>query len=207
MTKGADPGDLPCFGNDGPGSIREINPWPRFFTWDTIVNFVVIGGVLTVIFGGFPFSNYVLRSLLGNRPLLRSILSDLDVAFRAYYVEYNRWPLSDTKEGGVEVEGELLAILLGEEGPMNSRAIRFVDLPAKSDGPLNGIKTGASGEQRVEDRWGHPILVRFLSDSPSPNGPPSGGLSERVGWPQPIAFSTGPDGIPGNEDDITSWRG
>lgn len=200
--------DLPCPAPREPGSIRGMKTWPRFFTWDKVAIFVVIGGVLTLIVEGPLFFRYVMRSLHGDGPQLRAILADLNLALRSYHVEYGRWPLPDPGEGGVVVEGALLAVLLGEEGPMNPRAIQFIDLPAKGEGDrLNGIEIGASGAQRVEDRWSHPILVRFLSHRPSPNGPPSGGLSERVGWPQPIAFSTGPDGIPGNEDDVTSWRG
>jgi hypothetical protein len=56
--------------------------------------------------------------------------------------------------------------------------------------------------------WSRPVYVMFDANADGRLIPPDAKAEGSGELPISVAvFSAGPDGIPGNEDDITSWRG
>lgn len=137
----------------------------------------------------------------------RAMLKDLYIAFKSYRVEYDKWPVSRSGDDYFGLaRGPLIRCLLGEPGELNPRQIRFVDLPAGKDSK-GGLVLDSTGEPWVLDEWGRPIFIGIDANEDQKLAMPDGAKDAPSHLPVPVAlFSAGPDGIPGNADDVTSWR-
>jgi len=134
------------------------------------------------------------------------MLHDLQRALKNYTIEYNAWP--DSQRPDVQfavVRGSLLRNLLCEKNNSNSRAIALVEF-AKAKKGIGGLRIDNNNELCLVDQWGHEVFVGFDTG----NGMlawPQGVKTPPHSVPDSIAlFSAGPDGIPGNADDVTNWR-
>lgn len=146
----------------------------------------------------------------------KSTLVCLKTAISNYEVEYGRLPTNATG-GDVTVDTNggdpLVFILLGQtRDGLNSRGVNFFNGKV-AVGKRNGI-TLDSTTAALYDSWGHPAHVLLdvdgdhLLDSPDlSNSDPriSSGATPRL--PEnAVVFSDGPDGKPGTQDDIVTWR-
>ena len=200
--------DLPCAGTDGPGSIRGMNTWPRFFTLKRVV--LILASVIVVGFGLPVFEGLFMSSSGNRRGRTLSILKDTQVALKSYQAEYDRWPVPKAEKDYFAVlRGDLVRCLLGEISDLNLRGIRFIDLPMPKPGGIGwGQMKDSTGEVWVTDQWSRPVYVMIDANEDNRLIPPDAKAEGSGELPFSVAvFSTGPDGIPGNEDDITSWRG
>lgn len=88
-------------------------------------------------------------------------------AWRAYYLEYNKWPqfglpgygdAEDETDTGIEMEDSVVRMLQGEDEPsgVNPRRRRFMEFPQNAI-RKTGPKIGA-----FEDPWGNPY--KFMLD-------------------------------------------
>ena len=185
-----------------------MNTWPRFFTLKRVVLILA----LVVVFGlGLPVFEGLFMSSSGNRRgRTLSILKDTQVALKSYQAEYDRWPVPKAEKDYFAVlRGDLVRCLLGEISDLNLRGIRFVDFPiAKPKGPSLGLWKDSTGEVWVMDQWSRPVYVMIDANEDNRLIPPDAKAEGSGELPISVAvFSAGPDGIPGNEDDLTSWRG
>ena len=184
-----------------------MNTWSRFFTWKRVV--LVLAGV--VLFGlGLPVFEGLFMSSAGNRRgRTLSILKDTKVALKSYRSEYNRWPVPKAdKDYFAVLRGDLVRCLLGEISDLNLRGIRFIELPMpKPKGPSWGQMKDSTGEMWVTDQWSRPVYLMIDANEDSRLIPPDAKAEGSGELPISVAiFSAGPDGIPGNVDDVTSWR-
>ena len=185
-----------------------MNTRPRFFTLKRVVLIlalvVVVGLGLGILGMCSPKpSNQSVRLTLG-------ILKDVQVGIKSYQAEYDRLPVPKAEKDYFAVlRGEPVRYLIGETSALNPRGIRFVDLPlAKPKGPSRGLWKDSTGELWVMDQWSRPIYVMIDTNGDGRLIPPDAKAEGSGELPTSVAvFSAGPDGIPGNEDDVTSWRG
>lgn len=179
-----------------------------FFTWKRVVLIlamvVVVGFGLGILGMCSPKpSNQSVRLTLG-------ILKDVQVGIKSYQTEYDRLPVPKAEKDYFAVlRGDVIRCLMGETSDLNPRGIRFVDFPlAKPKGPSRGLWKDSTGELWVMDQWSRPIYVMIDTNGDGRVIPPDAKAEGSGELPISVAvFSAGPDGIPGNEDDVTSWRG
>ena len=200
--------DLPCLAPHGLVSIRRMNTWPRFFTWKRVV--LILAGVIVVGFGLTVLEKVFFGRSGGPFDGTLRILKDVQIALKSYQTEYDRWPVPKAEIDHFAVlRGDLVRCLIGETSALNPRGIRFVDLPlAKPKGPSRGLWRDSTGEVWVMDQWSRPVYVMIDANEDNRLIPPDAKAEGSGELPLSVAvFSAGPDGIPGNEDDLTSWRG
>lgn len=137
----------------------------------------------------------------------RVMLKDLQIGFKGYRVEYDKWPVPKARDDFFGLaRGPLIRCLLGEMSDQNTRQIKFVDLPVGKAGKY-GIVHDSTGEPWVLDEWGRPIFIGLDANEDEKLAMPDGAKDAPPILPVAVAlFSAGPDGIPGNGDDVTSWR-
>ena len=113
-------------------------------------------------------------------------VSQLEAAWRAYYMEYRRLP---NRSGNVT--STVRDILSGATATDNPRRIQFMEF---SEGSISG--------GNFVDPWGNPY--KFALDSNFNNQVNTGdhGTLNR----QVAAWSAGPDGDFGSDDDVVSWK-
>jgi type II secretory pathway pseudopilin PulG len=200
--------DLPCFAPSGPGSIHGMNTWPRFFTWKRVVLILA----LVVVFGlGLPvFEGLYMSSSRNRLGRTRSILKHIQLAVKSYQAEYDRWPVPTAEK--------IILPFFVATSPFVCRAKLRISTPVASGlSSLNcpsqqassrGLWKDSTGEVWVMDQWSRPVYVMFDANADGRLIPPDAKAEGSGELPISVAvFSAGPDGIPGNEDDITSWRG
>ena len=185
-----------------------MNTWPRFFTLKRVV--LILASVVVVGLGLGEFGMFSPKpSNQSVRPTLR-ILKDVQIGVKNYEIEYNRWPVSENEEDYFAVlRGGLVRCLAGEASDLNPRGIRFIDLPMTQPKVRSGgLMRDNTEEIWIVDQWSRPIYVVIDADHDNSVRPPDIRWWESRDIPIGVAvFSAGPDGIPGNEDDVTSWRG
>ena len=137
----------------------------------------------------------------------RALMIDIVVGIKSYQTEYDKWPVSNTpKDHFAVLRGSLVSCLLGEKSDSNPLEIKFVDLPPARDSQP-GVMHDSTGEPQVLDQWGHLIYVGIVTNHDNSWAMPDG--SKYTGREPPLGvalFSAGRDGIPGNTDDLTTWR-
>jgi hypothetical protein len=150
----------------------------------------------------------------------QEMLKDFEMAIKNYQVEYNRLPLlRDTQKNGqdqrTESTGKLMACLLGNNvDRMNPREISYIEPPVTRDGRGGLVEDSRGKDQRLMDPWGHPyLIVMDTNGTHTITNPDLKNTSARISKGAPAtlsasvrAYSRGPDGIEGTEDDVVSWR-
>ena len=146
----------------------------------------------------------------------KSSLMWLKTAIANYHSEYGSLPTNATG-GDVTVDTDggdpLVFVLLGQtRDGLNTRGVNFFDGKI-AIGKRNGITLDAT-TAALYDSWGHPVHVlfdvdgdHFLDNPDLANTAPtvSGGATPRLPGSAAVV-SDGPDGKPGTQDDIATWR-
>ena len=138
------------------------------------------------------------------------MVKDVQSGILLYLREYKHGPVPTAEKDYFAVlRGDLALCLSGETSDLNPRGIRFVEFDlSKPTGPSRGLWKDSTGEVWVMDQWSRPVYVMFDANADGRLIPPDAKAEGSGELPISVAvFSAGPDGIPGNEDDITSWRG
>lgn len=140
---------------------------------------------------------------------VQTVVANLTTAFRAYYTEYGKWPVSTA--GDLDMTNSFVSLLNGQDinGPINGvtylgnpRKIAFFDFKGEE------IKTGA-----FLDPWNTAYHVRFDTDYANAIQDPfeSAVTNISAGF---LVWSSGPDalydtsgdlGTAKNQDNIKSW--
>jgi len=147
----------------------------------------------------------------------QAALKDLVLGIKNYQVEYNRYPISPDShtDERLESSGKLLACLLGRNvDGLNPRQIAYIEPPAAGTGRGGLIAGEGSDQDRLVDKWGHPYVIWVDGDNDNrianPDVKNTSPLANRKASAQLVvgvlAYSLGPDGVEGTEDDIVSWR-
>ncbi len=144
--------------------------------------------------------------------LARSDLMALELACERFYTEYGHWPTAHTGEradvryGQGLPNAEVINVLRGMDGPgnvgnrVNPNRRVFLDIPPAEDG-LSGIDE--QGEFR--DPWGKPYQMLLDANLNNVISATNTIYNNFVGEGF-VAWSSGPDGISDNGDDIRSWE-
>jgi len=138
---------------------------------------------------------------------------NLKNAISVYFLEYRKYPVRNpTGDSTVRTEGELMAILLGndsegEKDGMNPRRITFLTgkqaKPTRDGGWRKGINPNYEENPGLYDPWGNPYWVKLDADNDNRLSEIDGvgELNESI-----AIWSAGPDGDPATwEDNIKSW--
>ena len=142
----------------------------------------------------------------------RSLMKHIKLGISGYEAEYQKWPVPESQRDYFAIlRGSVAKCLLGEKSEMNPKAIQLIeaeraDLPP-SRNPRPGVMYDNLGEPWFLDEWGRPIYIGIDTNGDGKLAMPDGARDAPKYLPFGVAlFSTGPDGIPGNADDVTSWR-
>lgn len=135
---------------------------------------------------------------------------NIQVAIKAYYTEYNRFPASGNSEGPFNSDAQIMDVLMASDSAKkeNPRGINFMDNPkiaksAKDQGWYEPLR-------QLNDPWGKPYEIYFDGDDNGEMNIPAqyqkkfgdGGAIKK----QILVCSGGKDGKQETaEDNITSW--
>lgn len=192
------------------------------FTLIELLVVITIIGILASM--AFPVVTGVMNKARKVKTL--ATIKDLHVAIKGYQTEYNHYPASsDAKEGEPIKTNDgsaLLKVLLAADsqqkpGQLNTRGIKFIDLPIAKSGRGGLVGTDVENYQLV-DEWGQPYNVLMdldgdekVQNPDTQNEDPK--ITEGASPYLPVGvavYSFGPDGekkqTP-SKDDVTSWRG
>ena len=125
-------------------------------------------------------------------------------AIKAYYTEYGKYPIASEGTGVFEGDNSaLFAVLRADDDTLNPRRIVFFEGTEAKEPGRYGF---AEGAHNFLDPWGNEYNIRMDGDydnqvdNPTSRGP--GTLRTGV-----IAWSLGPDGSAGDDDDyVVSWQ-
>jgi prepilin-type N-terminal cleavage/methylation domain-containing protein len=200
----------------------------RGFTLVELLVVIVIIAILAAL--AVPVTNKVMEN--ANTLRLKATMKDIQVAVGHYRTEYNRFPVDMTgATGGDDIDpiltngsNDFINILMAMTDPaaspnLNSRNLKFVDLPFARNGqsfgvidPSGGAGTGAP--LQLVDIWGQPYYV--LLDTNYDNrllNPDSSNVDQRISGRAPqylnstsAMYSLGPDKTVNTKDDVVSWR-
>jgi prepilin-type N-terminal cleavage/methylation domain-containing protein len=201
----------------------------RAFTLVELLVVIVIIAILASL--AIPVTNVVMAR--ANALRLKATMKDLQVAISNYRAEYNRFPL-DPSQVGSDGESDIpqfltdgsgdpdmINILMAKTDPgkspnLNSRGIKFIDLPLAKNGLFGYIDSGEdeNAALKLVDIWGMPYYV--LLDTNYDNrveNPDTSNNDQTVASKAPqylsassAFFSSGPDKTPQTKDDVVSWR-
>jgi hypothetical protein len=107
-----------------------------FFAWKWLIRLFILWFVVYILSGilGFGSRGYNHGSLRnGNFYRTIGMMKDLQVGLTNFKLEYQRYPVSASKDLVLHSEGKMIQSLLGQEKESNPRAIRFVDIPFARD--------------------------------------------------------------------------
>jgi prepilin-type N-terminal cleavage/methylation domain-containing protein len=205
----------------------SISRHTRHHSGFTLIELLVVITIIGILASmAFPVVTGVMTKARKVRTL--AIIKDLHVAIKGYQTEYNHYPSKQTEEkeaiktdesGGQDA---LIKILLAapsqqKPGQLNTRGIKFIDLPiAKNE---RGGLVGTEVENyKLVDEWGQPYNVLMDLDGDEKVKNPDAQnedtkIKEGASPYLPVGvavYSFGPDGekkqTP-SKDDVTSWRG
>ncbi len=196
----------------------------------TLVELLVVITIIAILAAlAVPVTNKVMQN--ANTLRIKATMKDLQVAIGHYRTEYNRFPVKlSGASGGQDMDplftngsNSIITVLMAGKSAdpssnMNSRNIKFIDLPYAKNGTSFGLvdPSGGSGgaDLKLFDIWGMPY--RILLDTNYDNrivNPDATNIDKRISSraPQYISSSSaihcyGPDKIINTKDDIVSWR-
>lgn len=203
----------------------------RAFTLVELLVVIIIIAILASL--AIPVTNMVMQR--ANTLRLKATMKDLQVAIGNYRTEYNRFPIDPSQTGGssdsdapqFRTDGtgdpDMINILMGKVDPnktpnMNSRGIKFIDLPLARNGLFGVIDdTGGSDDSaplKLVDIWGESYYVlldtnydnRIENPDTSNNDIKISGNAPQYISASSLFFSSGPDKTPQTKDDVVSWR-
>lgn len=210
-----------------PNAMRTklTQPRPLAFTLIEMLIVITIIGILAGI--SVPVVGGVMERARKLKAL--STIKDLQVAFKSYQTEYNRYPSTATASDTVattNASDNFVSILQAQTAgdPLNPRGIKFVDLPLGKSFRAGQFRGGLddSSPAGLFDEWGQPYQVTLdtnydekVSNPDKDNEDTNISTNAPVDLPLGVAiYSLGPDGDPNGKnqmtptkDDITSWRG
>lgn len=202
----------------------------------TLVELLVVIVIIAVLASlAIPVTNVVMNRT--NTLRLKTTMKDLIVAISNYRAEYNRYPLSPTElSNSADTDAEqfrtdgtgdpdMINILMAQTEPgkvpnLNSRYIKYIDLPLAKNNLFGIIKsTGGGGDtegapMKLVDVWGRPYYIRFDTNYDNRiENPDTKNNNQLISSKAPryisasvIIWSSGPDKIALTKDDVTSWR-
>lgn len=202
----------------------------RAFTLVELLVVIIIIAILASL--AIPVTNTVMAR--ANTLRIKATMKDLQVAVSNYRAEYNRFPIDPSKVSGssdTDIEQfrtdgtgdpDMVNILLSQIDQsatpnMNSRQIKFIDLPLAKNGLFGVIDTGGGTEGqplKLVDIWGEAYYV--LLDTNYDNridNPDTNNNEQLISSKAPktlsassLFYSAGPDKTAQTKDDIVSWR-
>ncbi|MDZ4288082.1 MAG: prepilin-type N-terminal cleavage/methylation domain-containing protein [Prosthecobacter sp.] len=203
----------------------------RGFTLIELLVVIVIIAILVSL--SVPVYNLVMAK--ANALKIKSTMQNVQVAIGHYQTEYNRYPMDPSQGGGTGDEDREAFLTDGTDGAknpisilmartddsppnMNSRKIKFVDLPDARNG-LFGIVDPTAGaddaaELQLMDIWGMPYTIQFdtnydnriVNPDKTNNDEIIAGKASDFLTVRSLMFSNGPDKAPNTKDDIVTWR-
>jgi len=201
----------------------------RGFTLVELLVVIVIIAILAAL--AVPVTNIVMAR--ANALRIKATMKDIQVAIGHYRTEYNRFPLDPSQLGGSSdtdippflTDGNVSTINIlmamtdpGADPNMNSRQIKFVDLPMARNGLFGVVDpsggTGTGTPLRLVDIWGQPYSISMDTNYDNRiENPDTSNVDLLISSKAPqflpstsAIYSYGPDKIPQTKDDIVSWR-
>lgn len=180
----------------------------------TLIEMLVVIGIIALLATiAVPAANGVLQRARALQA--KTMMKGVEVAVNAYKSEYGRLPLAAGSSGEVTYalgpggEGDngldLLETLMADTNQVttNPRQIKFYDPPT-----AKGNRNGYVEDVGLVDPWGNGITLLINYDYETT--PISNPYAHLTGEPEnlnsaAILYSSGPDRISNNKDDVRSW--
>jgi prepilin-type N-terminal cleavage/methylation domain-containing protein len=202
----------------------------------TLIELLVVIVIIAILVGlSVPVYNLVLEKM--NKTKTKFTMQSILTAAKQYETEYNRYPIDpslNTGAGGEDMEALLtdgtgdanspINILMAQNGDdspnMNSKKIKYVDLPQARNGLFGIVQDGGSGAAddsstiKLMDTWGQPYRIQFDTnydnrienpDKQNNDQVISGRATDYL-TTTAIMYSIGKDREEFTKDDIVSWR-
>ena len=159
--------------------------------------------VLAVLAGaGFAASNSAITT--ARRLTAMATAVAIESAVNNYLTEYGTLPHAGTSDATIvtSTDTDLLHVLLGMEGAMNKRSIKFLSVREGRENK-NGLIYASDGRSVIGlfDPWGGGYNVRLDLDSDKKLDARGETLVNR----RVAVWSNGPDRKSGTEDDVKTW--
>ncbi|WP_395747602.1 hypothetical protein [Prosthecobacter sp.] len=153
----------------------------------------------------------------------QTIFKAIAGAVASYETEYGHFPIPESDWHGPDVSlrtrGPVVPALLGKEGPLNPKSIKFIDFPQATDRKGGQWQDGA--EWVISDAWGEPYYITLDTNGDGRIANPECAADrsdpeyrKREKFPSPaelpltiIVYSAGKDRDPKTwHDNPCSWR-